>query len=443
MQLESGGFPWFAGGRESQNISLHIYTGFARMKNLGISLEGNSNYEKIIKGLNRYLSNHLENQAYDLDELEVEKLNAKMLQYFYAKYLISEIEVKAKLAKIRQALLKKFKPKWLSLSLRNKILLALVADQNRDLGFAKKILNALKEQSVINSDNGMYWKENTSGRHWNEAPIATQTLAIEAYAEIENENKTVDKLKEWLLRQKQLQAWKSTKATTNAVYALLLNGNDWKSNGKTKQTFLKVGGEPISFDGAAGKTGYIKKKFDVDEINSKKADIQVKNKTKSPQYGAMYWQYFEDADKVTASNSKDLSIEKKWFIKTESSSGSKLKPLDTRQPKIGDLLTVRLVIKANEDFEFMHLKDLRPAGLEPVDVLSKYRYQDGLGYYQSTKDIATHFFFGNLPKGTYVFEYDLRVNNRGDFTGGITTLQSMYAPEFSVRSEGKRLEVKK
>jgi len=135
-----------------------------------------------------------------------------------------------------------------------------------------------------------------------------------------------------------------------------------------------------------------------------------------------------------------LQIKKTLFIKRTNNSGEILTAITPeRNVKIGDLVTVRLEITSENDMEFIHLKDLRAAGLEPIDVLSKYKWQDGLGYYQSTKDVATHFFFDRLPTGTYFFEYDLRANNSGDFSNGISTIQSMYAPEFTSNSKGIRL----
>jgi uncharacterized protein YfaS (alpha-2-macroglobulin family) len=91
--------------------------------------------------------------------------------------------------------------------------------------------------------------------------------------------------------------------------------------------------------------------------------------------------------------------------------------------------------------EFVHMKDMRASGFEPTNVLSQYKWQGGLGYYESTRDAATHFFFDRLPKGTYVFEYSLRVSHKGDFSNGITTIQCMYAPEFASHSEGVRVKV--
>ena len=135
-------------------------------------------------------------------------------------------------------------------------------------------------------------------------------------------------------------------------------------------------------------------------------------------------------------------IGKNIFLTEKTTDGEKLRPLGPESKlSLGDLLTVRLEITSNEELEFVHLKDLRASGLEPIDVLSEYKWQDGLGYYQSTKDVATHFFFDRLPKGTYILEYQLRINNIGNFGTGIATLQSMYAPEFSGHSKGGRLKI--
>ena len=88
------------------------------------------------------------------------------------------------------------------------------------------------------------------------------------------------------------------------------------------------------------------------------------------------------------------------------------------------------------------LKDHRASGSEPVAVLSQYRYQDGLGYYETTRDTASQFFIDYLPKGTYVFEYDLRVQHKGKYQTGMAEIQCMYAPEFCSHSESFLLEVK-
>jgi len=222
-----------------------------------------------------------------------------------------------------------------------------------------------------------------------------------------------------------------------------MHGSNWLS--VSDNTTITLGNDRISnskLDAVkkeAG-TGYFKINWNKEEITPKMGNVKVENKSEVTGFGGIYWQYFEDLDKVAATKGVPLVVRKEIFKKEITETGERLNPIQENSDlKLGDVLTVRLEVISKESLEFIHLKDLRASGLEPLDVLSEYKWQDGLGYYQSTKDVATHFFFDNLPEGTYVFEYDLRINNVGNFAAGISTIQSMYAPEYSAHSEGKRI----
>ena len=130
-------------------------------------------------------------------------------------------------------------------------------------------------------------------------------------------------------------------------------------------------------------------------------------------------------------------------MERNTAAGPVIEPItESKKLKPGDKIKVRIELKVDRDMEYVHMKDMRAAGFEPVNVFSGYRWQDGLGYYESTKDAATNFFFGRLPKGSYVFEYPLFVSHYGNFSNGVTTIQCMYAPEFTSHSEGKRISIK-
>jgi uncharacterized protein YfaS (alpha-2-macroglobulin family) len=162
-----------------------------------------------------------------------------------------------------------------------------------------------------------------------------------------------------------------------------------------------------------------------------------------PAWGAIYWQYFEQLDKITAAQTP-LSIEKQLFIQTTNEKGPVLNPItEGKQLKIGDRVKVRVVLRADRDMEYIHLRDMRAACFEPLNVISANKWQNGLSYYESTKDASTDFFFSYLPKGTHVFEYTLFVTHEGKFSNGISTAQCMYAPEFSAHSEGINVNVVK
>ncbi|MGY0426661.1 MAG: alpha-2-macroglobulin family protein, partial [Polaribacter sp.] len=188
-------------------------------------------------------------------------------------------------------------------------------------------------------------------------------------------------------------------------------------------------------------TGYFKTSWNGNEITPEMSEVTINKKGDGIAWGGLYWQYFEDLDKITSAKTP-LKLNKKLFLKVTTDSGKELQEITNKtQLKVGDLITVRIELRSDRNMEFIHMKDMRASGFEPINVLSTYKWQDNLGYYESTKDAATNFFFDRLPKGVYVFEYNVRVNNVGNFSNGITTIESMYAPEFSSHSKGVRIKV--
>jgi uncharacterized protein YfaS (alpha-2-macroglobulin family) len=262
---------------------------------------------------------------------------------------------------------------------------------------------------------------------------------------VANDTKAVEDLKVWLLKQKQTQDWKTTKATTEACYALLRRGVSQLAS--TALVDIKIGDQVVDpakrpdASVEAG-TGYFKTAWQANEISSKFGNIHVTKRDDGVAWGAVYWQYFEQLDKITPAETP-LKLKKELFKEVRTDRGPVITPITEQTPlQVGDLVKVRIELRTDRTMEYVHLKDMRAAGFEPVSTLSTNRYQDGLYYYESPRDLATNFFMGYLPKGTYVFEYDLRVSQQGDFSNGVTTIQCMYAPEFSSHSAGIRVNIK-
>ena len=450
LQMPSGGFPWFSGGGENPFISRHILAGFGHLIKLGVLRAQDPELRQMIERTVEHMDGQLvktfkDPQDNTLDLAKIVPRNNE-LHYMYARsFFLGEHPLAGEAEKVHAHMIGRLKEQWLTETLYNKGMIALVMQRNGNPDLAKKIVDALLEQAVQSGDNGIYWKENVPGWWWYRAPIETQALIIEAFVETGSGPEILEGMKLWLLKNKRTHGWPTTKATTEAIYALLLQGGDWLS--VSDNTEIKVGGNPIPpaklevVKKEAG-TGYMKIHWPAEEISKEMGRIKVHNKGEMTGFGGVHWQYFEDSDQVKASDSGPLNVEKTIFLHTKSTDGERLRPLDgTHSLALGDLVTIRLAISSQEELEFVHLKDARAAGLEPVDVLSGHHWQDGLGYYQATKDVATHFFFDRLPQGNHVLEYRLRVNNSGDFSTGISTLQSMYAPEFSAHSKGDRIKV--
>jgi TonB-dependent SusC/RagA subfamily outer membrane receptor len=452
-QKPSGGFGWFDGSDESEYITRHILAGLGHLSKLNKSennaIQINQIAEKGVPFLDHNFLEHYKSKTKNLKKSE--KLiwidPYSELHYLYTRsFYLDKYPLSDTLKKATKLYLETAKKDWLNYSLYEKGLAALTLNRFGDKDAAKKITESLKETASNNEDWGMYWISNKVGFYWYQAPIETQALLIEAFAEVNQDTKSVDAMKVWLLKNKQTKNWPTTKSTTEAVYALLMQGNDWLS--VKDNTIIKIGSEKILTKKLAenekeAETGYIKLNWKTDEVKKEMASISIQNKSKVPGFGGVYWQYFEDLDKIKTNSGAVLSVSKELYLKKNSLKGDQLERITSKNPlKTGDLVTVRLVIKSKEDMEFVHLKDMRASCFEPVNVLSEYQYKDGLGYYRSSKDAATHFFFDRINKGTYVLEYDIRVNNSGEFSNGITTIESMYAPEFSSHTKGIRVKVK-
>jgi len=262
---------------------------------------------------------------------------------------------------------------------------------------------------------------------------------IEAFDEVMNDGTAVEDCKVWLLKQKQTQDWKTTKATADAVYALLLRGVD--NLASDALVSVSVCGQEIKPEKVEAGTGFYEKKFAGSEVKPKFGEVTVRKVDAGVAWGSIHWQYMEDMTKVTPHEGTPLKLHKALYIKKATNKGPVLEPAKGAL-NVGDELVIRVELRTDRDMEYVHLKDQRGSGLEPVNVISRYKYQDGLAYYESTRDTASHFFIDYLPKGVYVFEYSTRVVHKGEYQTGIAEIQCMYAPEFNSHSESFLLAVK-
>ncbi|MDO7854649.1 alpha-2-macroglobulin family protein [Hymenobacter convexus] len=446
MQLPSGAFPWFEKMPDDRYITQLIVAGFGKLKKLGaFDAEKDDTGREILTNALRYLDAALADDYARLRKTKNVKLaenhlDDEQIQALYARSFWPQpaeaASAKASFAYYREQAAKYWPAQTRYLQAQTALALF---RHDAKAPAAAEILRGLSENALHSPELGMYWKEVRGGYYWREAPAETQATLIEAFDEVRHDQKAVDEMKLWLLKQKQAHSWESTRATADACYALLLRGSDWLTPAQPLQ--ITVGGQSVKPEAAQAGTGYFKTSWPAAEVLPAQGKVTVNKPDAGVAWGALYWQYFEDLDKVTAA-ATPLSLERELYRETRTAGGPVLEKLTATSPlKIGDALVVRLVLRTDRALEYVHLKDQRAAGLEPIAQTSGYRYQNGLGYYESPRDAATNFFLSEVPRGTHVFEYRLRASQAGDFSGGLSQVQCLYAPEFGAHSAGGRLRI--
>ncbi|MGO8926351.1 MAG: alpha-2-macroglobulin family protein [Limisphaerales bacterium] len=472
MQLGDGSWPWFPGGPGNDYITLYITTGFGRLRHLGVDI----NVAPAIRSLQRLDAWMTEEYEGIQKRPEPEKYvpSATDALYLYGRsFFLKDKLIAPQHRTAIEFFLKQARKFWLktdcrqtqghlAIGLKRFNALAGLNDPT-----PRDIMKSIKERSVSNEEMGMFWRDTELSWWWYRAPIETQALMIEAFDEVMSDQQAVEDCRVWLLKQKQTQDWKTTKATADAVYALLLRGKDILSSEALVQVKLdgvdvtpKPGRASVPASpnqaalgrgqGSSGAspsqgvepgTGFYEYRFAPADIKPRLGEITVKKVDQGVAGGSVNWQYLEDMSKVTPYEGTPLKLKKTLYTKVNTAKGPVLEPV--KGPlSVGDELVVRVELRVDRDMEYVHLKDQRGSGTEPVNVLSRYKYQDGLAYYESTRDTASHFFIDYLPKGAYVFEYSTRVQLRGQYQTGVAQIQCMYAPEFNSHSQSLPLTVR-
>ena len=430
LQNEDGGWSWFKGFNSSTFMTENVLEAMARLVSLNVTSHPEQVKKMQIKAL-QFLDKQIQ-ESYK----HVETAGYSQILYLYTRSAYRDIPLTEAL-EAHKYYLGQLETSWTKLSLYEKALTAIAMQRYGKTDIAKQIIRSLKEYSTTTPEMGMYWANNRSTLFTN-STIQTHVTIMSAFREIEGNSMDTELMKQWLLRQKQTQSWGSTPSTVDAIYALLLTGNNQLAS--EEELTIKLGNKNLNVSPEEKTLGYIKQTFTSKEITSKMMNVTLSKKQQQTSWGGLYLQYFEKLDKIT-SHSGGISVKKNLFIQKENANGNTLTPLVGQELQVGDRICIRITVTNDQDMQFVHLKDLRAGCFEPTEQLSGNRWQDNLGYYQETTDVATNLFFDFLPKGTHVFEYTVWIAQSGTYQDGITTLQCIYAPQYSANSDAGSVTV--
>lgn len=430
LQNADGAWSWYKGMQGSRYVTTQVMEMLVRLNAL-THQDADSRMQPMIQKGFEYLGKQAAEEYKSMKEAEKKgavgiRPSEQVLRYLY----ICALDGKAPIdEKVNRYFIDKLSGEGKELTIYGKALGAIILQQSGKVAEARLFMQSLMEYSVVTDEMGRYFDTPKARYSWFSYKIPTEVAAMEAIQRITKDTKAIDEMKRWLLKQKQTQTWETPIATADAVYALMATGaSDLLAN--TGGVEITLGKEVIRTP-ADDAIGYIKKTVSGDVMNIKK--VRVDKEGAGMGWGAVYAQYLESMDQI-GEQGNGLSVSRQLYKGDEALNESV--PL-----KVGDKITVRLTVKADRDMDFVQIKDDRAACMEPLQAVSGFRWGNGLGYYQATKDASTQFFIDQMRKGTYVIEYQVYVNRTGEYQAGIATVQSAYAPEFGGHTGGYRVMV--
>lgn len=444
LQTNQGGWSWFKGFNPSISITQYILYGFNQLKELKavefsddiLSMQENAVFYIDTEAVRRFEAL----KKYNKDWKNIKTISVTDLEYLYVRSGYTGYPLDKEGEEMTDFYLSVIGKNWTQYGLYERSLIVMLMSRKGKTGIVKDILDSFREHAVRSDEMGMYWANNRAQVFMSQSAVSVHTFIMDAFRVGETNTAETDEMKRWLLKQKQTQLWETTHATADAVYALLSSGSDWFTTGG--ETTISLGKLRVEPENKELGSGYFKESWSRTEITPEMGKVTVIHQGNTPAWGALYWQYFEDMDKIEKTDAS-LDIEKQLFVEQTTASGSQLVQITEDSPlKVGDKVVVRLTVRSDRDLEFVHLKDMRAAAFEPVNQVSAMGWQNGVPYYQTSKDASTGFYFDNLPRGTYLFEYGVYLSRPGSYSNGITTIQSMYAPEFTSHTAGIRIIVK-
>ena len=430
LQNADGAWSWYKGMQGSRYVTTQVMEMLVRLNAL-THQDADSRMQPMIQKGFEYLGKQAAEEYKSMKEAEKKgavglRPSEQVLRYLYICVLDGKAPVDKK---VNQYFIDKLSGEGKELTIYGKALGAIILQQAGKVAEARLFMQSLMEYSVVTDEMGRYFDTPKARYSWFSYKIPTEVAAMEAIQRITKDTKAIDEMKRWLLKQKQTQTWETPIATADAVYALMATGaSDLLAN--TGGVEITLGKEVIRTP-ADDAIGYIKKTVSGDVMNIKK--VSVDKEGTGMGWGAVYAQYLESMDQISGQGN-GLSVSRQLYKGDEALNESA--PL-----KVGDKITVRLTVKADRDMDFVQIKDDRAACMEPLQAVSGFRWGNGLGYYQATKDASTQFFIDQMRKGTYVIEYQVYVNRTGEYQAGIATVQSAYAPEFGGHTGGYRVMV--
>ena len=313
--------------------------------------------------------------------------------------------------------------------------LALLMLHMGDTTDAVRLANRIKGSAHTADDLGMYWNNNTSGYGWYQRPIETAALMVDVFADVLHDWESVSRIQQWILASKQGTTWRTDMATAHALAALFRQpaeaGLTPNRGGKVG---IKVNDEELNIENPSSAPANSQL-----SIPNSQLRIKLTSTSPLPAWGAIFHSHDTPLDSIPY-NGTGMKLRKTLSRVNNDGSLTLLNAGDKLH--VGDRVRVHIDIDIDRiDLSNLVLRDQRASAFEPVSTTSGWQWNDGLRYYVDVRDEWTDCYIDYLNASHYYVEYDLWVRHSGTFANGITTLQSVYAPEFRANTDSQTILV--
>lgn len=434
-QNADGGWPWFKGGRSNTFITRRILIEIGRAQHLGWGDDLKKSTYKALQWDSRNVKKHYE----WLKEKHPESLQGKVLSYDILHYLFARsyyMDDRHFTTEADRYYMQKLTlyardlPTWYEQTMA-----ALTLFADGDTMTAKVIMEEIRRAARHDDELGMYWKDEPSYGFWSRyfSPVERQSLLIEAFEKILNDEESVREMKLWLLQQKRGQQWENPTVTTDACMTLLTDYQNVESD-NADTVSLRIGDFSIS----VADTLQMPIWRDLITENIGGEEVALTQTGDGFSYGTLQWQRWQELDGIAAEGKeRPLSVERYLWRVAADERGEVFEPV-TPETVLhpGDRVRIQLVVRTDRDMEYVWLKDLHSAAFDAPLLSSGFRYED-CPHYRAVRDEAVSYFFEELPKGKHTFEYTMFVTQSGTFSDGYAEVKSIYNPEFSGHSAAK------
>jgi uncharacterized protein YfaS (alpha-2-macroglobulin family) len=443
-QLPSGGFPWFAGGPASPDMTLYLVQGFARAAEFAVPVDS-----FLVQRAWQYLNRHFraEHQK-PLAQGKADLYFLTTLNYAASAFPSEPLPGGALSPPERAAILDYCFGHFRELPRLLRAELALTLKRSGREREAQLVFDSVLDAARTSPDQGTYFAPEDRAWLWYNDTIESHAFILRALLELQPRNPKKDGLVLWLLINKKLNQWKSTRATAEVLYALAHVMRAEGSLGIKEEARVTTGSRSGPLEQRytflpnkyVGKVQLVIPGAQIDLATT--STITIDKATKGVLFASATW-HFSTERLPTQGVGDLLQVERRYFRRSHNGKEYVLTPLGEGSALgIGDELEVQLSLRSKHAAEYIHLRDPRAAGLEPEAAVSRYRWDLGVAAYEEVRDSSTNYFFEHLPAGEYTFTYRVRASMAGTFRVGPATLQSVYAPEFTGYSAGQKLTIR-